>query len=313
VALNASGGSTNHALHLVAMARACGLIIDWHDIAAISAVTPLLARIYPNGAADVNHFQAAGGTQFVLRELIAAGLMYGDVNPVAGSGLSLYTREPYLDDGVLAWRDAVAESLDRSVLRPVADAFAADGGLKLVQGNLGRAVVKVSAVPADRRAIIAPVRIYNDQAELHADFNSGKLDGADVVAVVRFQGPRANGMPELHKLTPPLSVLQDRGQRVALLTDGRMSGASGTVLAAIHVTPEAVTGGPLAKLRDGDIVRLDPDAGVLEAQVSAETWAQRESATPPTGRVQGAGRELFSFFRNHAADAESGGGPLFSE
>ncbi|MGD2134219.1 MAG: phosphogluconate dehydratase, partial [Maricaulaceae bacterium] len=245
VALNASGGSTNHALHLVAMARACGLIIDWNDLAEVSAVTPLLARIYPNGAADVNHFQAAGGTQLLIRELIDAGLLFPEVETAAGTGLAAYAREPFLKDGVLAWRDAPEESLDLDIVRPVADPFDAEGGLRLVSGNLGRAIVKVSAVPAECRTIEAPVRIFDDQAALTKAFEAGALDGGDLVAAVRFQGPRANGMPELHKLTPPLSVLQDRGQRVALLTDGRMSGASGAVLAAIHVTPEAADGGPL--------------------------------------------------------------------
>lgn len=310
VALLASGGSTNHAIHLVAMAAACGIVIDWEDLSRLSSVTPLLARVYPNGVADVNHFQAAGGTQFVIRELIDLGVMIGEAETMAGSGLSAYTKEPYLADGRLVWRDAPKESLDDSVLRPASHPFDAEGGLRLVQGNLGRAVVKVSSVPADRRAITAPARIYDDQAALAADFKAGKLDGIDFVAVVRFQGPQANGMPELHSLTPALSVMQDRGQRVALLTDGRMSGASGAVLAAIHATPEVLTGGPLGKLRDGDLVRIDAAAGVLEAQVNAETWAARPVAVRPPQRMQGLGREMFGLFRAHAVSAEEGGGIL---
>lgn len=311
VALLASGGSTNHAIHLVAMAAACGVVIDWEDLSRLSSVTPLLARVYPNGVADVNHFQAAGGTQFVIRELIALGVMIGDAETMAGPGLSAYTHEPYLADGELAWRAAPAASLDESVLRAASNPFDAEGGLRLVQGNLGRAVVKVSSVPADRRSILAPARIYDDQAALAADFNAGRLDGLDFVAVVRFQGPQANGMPELHSLTPALSVMQDRGQRVALLTDGRMSGASGAVLAAIHATPEVLTGGPLGKLRDGDPVRIDAAAGVLEAQVNAEVWADRPVAVRPPQRMQGLGREMFGLFRAHAASAEEGGG-IFS-
>ena len=308
VALLASGGSTNHAIHLVAMAAACGVIVDWEDLSRLSSVTPLLARVYPNGVADVNHFQAAGGTQFVIRELIKLGVMIGDAETMVGPGLSADTREPFLADGKLAWRDAPQNSLDASVLRAASDPFDSEGGLRLVQGNLGRAVVKVSSVPADRRAITAPARIYDDQEARAADFKAGKLDGADFVAVVRFQGPQANGMPELHSLTPALSVMQDRGQRVALLTDGRMSGASGAVLAAIHATPEVLTGGPLGKLRDGDIVRIDAASGVMEAQVNAETWAARSVAVRPPQRVQGLGREMFGLFRAHAASAEQGGG-----
>jgi len=312
VALLASGGSTNHAIHLVAMAAACGIVIDWEDLSRLSSVTPLLARIYPNGVADVNHFQAAGGTQFLIRELIALGVMCGDAATMAGPGLSSYTKEPYLADGRLAWREAPQASLDESVLRPGERPFDAEGGLRLVQGNLGRAVVKVSAVPQDRRAILAPARIYDDQEALAADFKAGQLDGLDFVAVVRFQGPQANGMPELHALTPALSVMQDRGQRVALLTDGRMSGASGAVLAAIHVTPEVLCGGALGKLRDGDLVRIDAAAGVMEAQVGAEDWSRREIATRgkpgARGPGRGLGREMFGMFRARAASAEEGGG-----
>ena len=311
VALLASGGSTNHAIHLVAMAAACGIVIDWEDLSRLSSVTPLLARVYPNGVADVNHFQAAGGTQFVIRELISLGVLCADAMTMAGPGLSAYTQEPYLSDGRLAWREAPATTLDTSVLRPGSDPFDGEGGLRLVQGNLGRAVVKVSAVPVDRRAITVPARVYDSQEALAEDFASGKLNGIDFVAVVRFQGPQANGMPELHSLTPALSVMQDRGQRVALLTDGRMSGASGAVLAAIHATPEVLSGGPLGKLRDGDVVRIDAVAGVLEAQVSAEIWAARALPERNPERVRGLGRDMFGLFRANAASAEEGGG-IFS-
>ena len=311
VALLASGGSTNHAIHLVAMAAACGIVIDWEDLSRLSSVTPLLARVYPNGVADVNHFQAAGGTQFVIRELISLGVLCADAMTMAGPGLSAYTQEPYLSDGRLAWREAPATTLDPSVLRPGSDPFDGEGGLRLVQGNLGRAVVKVSAVPVDRRAITAPARVYDSQEALAEDFATGKLNGIDFVAVVRFQGPQANGMPELHSLTPALSVMQDRGQRVALLTDGRMSGASGAVLAAIHATPEVLSGGPLGKLRDGDVVRIDAVAGVLEAQVSAEIWVARALPERNPERVRGLGRDMFGLFRANAASAEEGGG-IFS-
>jgi phosphogluconate dehydratase len=307
-ALLASGGSTNHAIHLVAMARACGIIMDWEDLSRLSSVTPLLARVYPNGSADVNHFQAAGGTQFMIRELIKAGLMYGDAITMAAGGLSAYTYEPHLIDGALNWRPGVERSLDESVLRPASQPFDSEGGLKLVSGNLGRAIVKVSAVPPNSRSITAPVRVYDHQSALTADFKAGKLDGVDFVAVIRFQGPRANGMPELHALTPPLSVLQDRGQRVALLTDGRMSGASGAVLAAIHTTPETVCGGPLGKLRDGDVVCINAAAGLLEAQVPHEEWVKRPQAEEHADRPRGVGRDMFGLIRSHAASAEEGGG-----
>ncbi|MFZ4122629.1 MAG: phosphogluconate dehydratase [Caulobacterales bacterium] len=313
VALLASGGSTNHAIHLVAMARASGILLDWEDLSRLSSVTPLLARIYPNGVADVNHFQAAGGTQFMIRELMKSGLMIGEVKTMATEGLAAYTREPFLKGSQVAWRDAPAQSLDQSVLKGCEDPFDAEGGLKLVAGNLGRAIVKVSAVPSNRRAIVAPARVFNDQAELSAAVHSGQLDGKDFIAVVRFQGPRANGMPELHSLTPPLSVLQDRGQRVALLTDGRMSGASGAILAAIHVTPEAYCGGALAKVRDGDVIRIDPDAHVFEAQVNDQEWNARPVAQRQELRVRGAGRDMFARFRAEASSAEEGGSALYWE
>lgn len=313
VALLATGGSTNHAIHFVAMARSVGLIVDWEDMAALSVATPLLARVYPNGVADVNHFHAAGGTAFVLRELLGAGLLHGDVMTCAGHGLDAHAMEPTLHDGQLIWRDPPADSLDLSVLRPVSAPFEAEGGLRRVQGNLGRAIVKTSAVAPDRRSLTAPALVFDSQADLDAAFKAGKLDGRDLIAVVRFQGPRANGMPELHKLTPPLSVLQDRGQRVALVTDGRMSGASGTVLAAIHVTPEALGGGPLDRVQDGDVIHLDANTGTLEVQVAPDVLAARTPARQPPQPRSGVGRELFSLFRRNAAGAEHGGGPLFEE
>ena len=307
VGLLATGGSTNHTIHLVAMARAAGIVIDWDDFSALSAAVPLIARIYPNGGADINHFHAAGGTAFVIRELLDAGLLHGDVRTVCGTELRAYTQEPWLDEGKLAWRDGAAQSGDREVLRPAADPFSADGGLKLLQGNLGRSVIKVSAVKPERRCVEAPVRIFASQEAVSAAFKAGELH-RDVIVVVRGQGPRANGMPELHKLTPALSALQAKGHKVALVTDGRMSGASGTVPAAIHVSPEAHCGGPLGKLREGDVVRLDSNAGRLEALVNAELWAQRAVESPPSHAQFGMGRELFALFRAHAASAEQGGG-----
>ena len=306
VGLLATGGSTNHTIHLVAMARAAGILINWDDFCDLSPWVPLLARIYPNGNADVNHFQAAGGMGFVIRELLAAGLLHADTRTVAGLGLAAYTKEPWLKDGELAWRAAPTESLDTNVLRPVADAFSSEGGLKLLSGNLGRAVIKISAVKPEHRIVEAPARVFDDQQQVSAAFAAGELD-RDVVVVVRFQGPRANGMPELHSLTPPLTVLQKRGHQVALVTDGRMSGASGSVPAAIHLTPECVKGGALARVRDGDLLRLDSIEGRLEALVPAETWQQRELAKGSlSGNDYGFGRELFSTFRATAGDAEGG-------
>ncbi len=307
VGLLATGGSTNHTIHLVAMARAAGVVIDWDDFSALSAVVPLIARVYPNGAADVNHFHAAGGMAFVIRELIGAGLLHGDVRTVCGADLHAYTQEPWLDEGKLAWRDGSAQSGDLNVLRPASDPFSADGGLKLLQGNLGRAVIKVSAVKPERRSVEAPARIFDTQEAVSAAFKAGELN-RDVIVVVRGQGPRANGMPELHKLTPALAALQSHGHKVALVTDGRMSGASGSVPAAIHVSPEVHCGGPLGKLRDGDIVRLDSNTGALEALVNAETWAHRSVEMPAASGNWGMGRELFEMFRAQAATAEQGGG-----
>ena len=313
VGLAATGGSTNHAIHLVAIARAAGIAIDWDDLDALSRVTPLLARIYPNGSADVNHFHAAGGLGFAIGELIGAGLLHPDIACVHGGDLRQQAMEPWLDDLALRWRAPPATSLDPSVLRGVAMPFDAEGGLRRLAGNLGRAVVKVSAVAPAHRSITAPARVFDSQDAVLDAFRAGTLEG-DFVCVVRGQGPRANGMPELHKLTPTLGVLQDRGQRIALLTDGRMSGASGKVLAAIHVTPEAIDGGALARLRDGDRVRIDADAGTFDAQVDAAEWRAREPARTidPSSRT-GMGRELFGLMRANAGTAEQGACSLFAD
>ncbi|WP_301174303.1 phosphogluconate dehydratase [Actinomadura geliboluensis] len=307
VALLATGGSTNHTLHLVAMAAAAGIELTWDDFDELSAVTPLLTRLYPNGTADVNHFHAAGGTAFLIGELIDAGLLHEDARTVGGATLAAYRNVPEYAAGKAEWRSTVTESGDTSVLRPVADPFDTHGGLHTVRGNLGRAVIKVSAVKPEHRTIEAPARVFDSQEQLQEAFAAGELD-RDVVAVVRNQGPRANGMPELHRLTPPLSVLQDRGHRVALVTDGRMSGASGAVPAAIHVSPEAAAGGPLARVRDGDIVRLDADGGVLEVLVPEEEFAAREPAAAASGQTYGTGRELFQAFRDAVGPAERGAG-----
>jgi len=313
VALLATGGSTNHLIHWVAVARAAGLLIDWTDFADLSAVVPLLARVYPNGEADVNQFQAAGGPGHVIGELLAAGLMHGDVATVGEGGLAAYGQVPALDEAAspprLRWAPPEAALADERVVRPVARPFSPTGGLRLLTGNLGRAVIKTSAVPEDRHVVEAPARIFTSQEAMLAAFKAGELE-RDVVVVVRFQGPRANGMPELHKLTPPLAVLQGRGFQVALVTDGRMSGASGKVPAAIHVSPEALAGGPLARLRDGDVVRLDATAGTLEARVDAAAWAQRENAARPADEAEAhehdLGRDLFAGFRRHVTSAEEG-------
>ena len=308
-ALLATGGSTNHLIHWVAVARAAGILIDWDDFSELSSVVPLLSRVYPNGSADVNAFEAAGGPGFILRELVASGRAHGDVTTVRGSGLQAYATVPAVVEGALQWRPRPAASGDESVLRPAAAPFSPTGGLRLLQGNLGRAVIKVSAVPEDRHIIEAPARVFDSQQALQAAFKAGELD-CDVVAVVRFQGPRANGMPELHNLTPPLGVLQDKGYRVALFTDGRMSGASGKVPAAIHASPEALAGGALARVRDGDRIRLDAVAGTLEALVPPQEWAAREpasrSAAEADGSAHGLGRELFAGMRRNVASAEEG-------
>ena len=309
VALLATGGSTNHLIHWVAVARAAGILIDWDDFSALSAVVPLLSRVYPNGTADVNQFQAAGGPGYVIGQLLQAGLMHGDVLTVrAGEGLSAYARRPALQGDGLVWQDITASG-DDTVLRPATAPFSATGGLKLLAGNLGRSVIKVSAVPDTHHVIEAPARVFDSQEALQHAFKAGELD-RDVVCVVRWQGPRANGMPELHKLTPPLAVLQGKGYRVALVTDGRMSGASGKVPAAIHVSPEASNGGPLAKVRDGDRVRLDAVTGTLQVLCTEQEWNARPLATMPDAlrraNGRGWGRELFAGFRTHANSAEEG-------
>jgi len=309
VGLLATGGSTNHTLHLVAIARAAGIEIDWDDFSDLSHVTPLLARVYPNGSKDVNHLHAAGGMAFVVRELLDAGLAHDDVMTVAGPGLRHYQTEPFLHDGALVWREGRETSLDAEVLRPASDPFDKHGGITLVAGNLGRAVIKVSAVKPEHHVIEAPAKVFDDQEELQAAFKAGELTG-DFIAVVRFQGPKANGMPELHNLSPTLGVLLDRGQKVALVTDGRMSGASGKTPAALHVTPEAMDGGALAYLRDGDLIRLDADAGVLEVKVDAAELMRRPAATKsPDGF--GFGRELFAHMRRAVGPAEAGASVLF--
>ncbi|MEO6972320.1 MAG: phosphogluconate dehydratase [Rhodoferax sp.] len=308
VGLLATGGSTNHTIHLVAIARAAGITISWDDFRDLSDVVPLVVRVYPNGKADVNHFQAAGGMGFVIGELLDAGLLHADTLTVAGAGgLRRYCQQPFLQDGTLAWRDTPKASGDASVLATVAAPFSVDGGLKLLVGNIGRAVIKTSAVKPEHRVVQAPAIVFESQEAVMAAFDRGELQ-RDFVAIVRFQGPRANGMPELHKLTPLLSVLQEQGFHVALVTDGRMSGASGKVPAAIHVTPECLLGGPLALIRSGDIVLLDAERGVLEAQVDAAQWQARQPATADlSDSHHGMGRELFATFRANALGAEHGG------
>ena len=306
IALLATGGSTNHTLHLVAIAKAGGIVIDWTDFDELSSVVPLLTRIYPNGDADVNHFHAAGGTPFVIRELLNAGLLHDDVTTILGKGLYAHTVEPKLDGNGVTWHDAPRESGDATVLRKPAAPFSADGGLRLVSGNLGRAVIKVSAVKPEHRIVHAPAIVFNSQDAFLKAYKAGELD-RDFVAVLRFQGPRANGMPELHSLTPALSNLQDAGRHVALVTDGRMSGASGKVPAAIHVSPEVLVGGPLGRVRDGDMIRLDADAGVLQALVPESEWQARGMEQVDLGHNQiGMGRELFAIFRNGVSEAEQG-------
>ncbi|MFM2406839.1 MAG: hypothetical protein RL223_4719, partial [Pseudomonadota bacterium] len=313
VALLATGGSTNHLIHWVAVARSAGILIDWTDFSELSACTPLLARVYPNGKADVNQFQAAGGPGFVLRELLDSGCLHGDVLTVAEGGMAAYGRVPVLAaqgaDGVLAWRALPAAPIDDQIVRTAAAPFGESGGLKLLAGNLGRGVMKVSAVPEDRHVVEAPAIVFDSQEALQQAFKRGELE-RDFVAVVRFQGPRANGMPELHKLTPPLAVLQDRGFRVALVTDGRMSGASGKVPAAIHVSPEVLGGGPLGKVRSGDVVRVDAVAGTLDALVGADEWVARAIEARPADladdAAHGLGRELFGGMRRNVLSAEEG-------
>ena len=307
IGLMATGGSTNHTMHLVAMARAAGVILNWDDFDEISNIIPLLIRVYPNGQADVNHFAAAGGLPFVIRELRENGLLHDDVDTVVGHGMQAYTQEPFLDNDQLVWRDATAQSLNDEILRTFDNPFSPNGGLRLMKGNVGRGVIKVSAVKDSHRIIEAPAIVFNDQKEVLTAFERGELDGKDFVCVVRFQGARANGMPELHKLTPPLAILLDRGQKVALVTDGRMSGASGKVPASIHMSPEASMGGGIGKIQTGDLIRFDSVTGELTALVDEKEWAVREiPAADLSKNHYGVGRELFAGFRAQTSSAETG-------
>jgi len=310
VGLLATGGSTNHAIHIPAMARAAGIVVDWEDFDRLSGAVPLVARVYPNGAGDVNHFHAAGGMSYVIASLIDAGLLHDDILTVAGGRLRDHAKDPRFSGEDLVFEDAPSESLDEVMLRSPDRPFQADGGMRLVRGNLGRATFKTSAVDPQRRTIEAPARVFDDQDDVLAAFKAGELE-RDVVVVVRFQGPRANGMPELHKLTPQLGVLQDRGHKVALVTDGRMSGASGKVPAAIHLSPEAMGGGPIGRIRDGDVIRLCAEDGLLEVLVDEAEWRGREEAAPPAPAV-GTGRELFAFMRHGADGAEQGGSAMLA-
>lgn len=313
VGLLATGGSTNHTMHLVAVAKAAGYNINWDDFADISKAVPLLTRIYPNGSADINHFTAAGGMALLIRELLEGGLLHNDVNTICGKGLEQYTKEPAIVDGELVWRDGPTESYDKEVVASVKEPFKVDGGLSVLCGNLGRAVMKTSALKEPHCKIKAPAVVFEDQFELHAAFKAGELD-KDCVVVVRFQGPSAIGMPELHSLTPPLAVLQDRGFKVALVTDGRMSGASGKVPAAIHVTPEAIKGGMLAKVQTGDMVELNTQTGAMDVLLSDEELAKRESKVTDVAKHQiGMGREMFAGMRSTLTGAEQGACSLFFE
>ncbi|WP_293023276.1 phosphogluconate dehydratase [Pandoraea sp.] len=309
VGLLATGGSTNHTLHLVAMARAAGLLLTWQDIAELSEAVPLLTRIYPNGSADVNQFQAAGGLNFVIRELLAGGLLHADAGTVMGAGLDAYTQEAGLQDNALCWRPAPQASLDESIVRPLSNPFASEGGLRVLHGNLGQAIVKSSALKPEQHRVRAPARVFSSQEDAQAAFKAGEL-ARDVVVVVRFQGPQANGMPELHKLMPMLGLLQDQGHRVALVTDGRMSGASGKVPAAIHVSPEAIAGGPLSRVRDGDVIELDATTRRLTCEVSENDMARRETAAPPE-RALDPWRNMLGLFRHHVGTAPLGASVLF--
>ncbi|HVF94728.1 MAG TPA: phosphogluconate dehydratase [Sphingomonas sp.] len=309
VGLLATGGSTNHLLHVPAIARAAGIVIDWDDFDRLSRAVPLIARVYPNGSADVNAFEAAGGMPYVIRELIAGGYLHRDIMTIASNDLGAFAEKPVLDDDRLAWMP-VGDSGDDTILRPAAAPFSADGGMRILAGNIGRACIKVSAVDRTRWVIEAPAMVFDDQLDVLEAFKRGELE-RDVVVVVRFQGPRANGMPELHKLTPPLGVLQNRGFRVALVTDGRMSGASGKVPCAIHCSPEALGGGAIGRIRDGDMIRVDAESGMLEALVDADEWEARPlpEQVPP---VQGMGRELFGMFRGLADEAEKGASAMLA-
>ncbi|CAM3916223.1 phosphogluconate dehydratase [Phaeobacter inhibens] len=305
VGLMTTGGSTNLLIHLIAMARAGGIILDWQDFSELSDVVPLLARVYPNGLADVNHFHAAGGLGYVIGQLLNSGHLHADTRTVAGSGLESYTAEPFLSDDGLVWKPGAAETLNDKIIRPASDPFQSTGGLSRLSGNLGTGVMKISAVAEEHRVVEAPARVFHDQEEAKAAFKAGELDKGDVVIVVRFQGPKANGMPELHSMTPFLGIMQGRGQKVALVTDGRMSGASGKIPSAIHVVPEALDGGPISKLRDGDMVRVDALTGTLE--VKAEGFDDRDPVVADLSAYQhGTGREMFALFRNAVTSADTG-------
>ena len=307
IGLMATGGSTNHTMHLVAMARAAGVILNWDDFDEISSIIPLLIRVYPNGQADVNHFAAAGGLPFVIRELRENGLLHDDVDTVIGHGMAAYTQEPFLDNGKLVWKDATEKSLNEDILRTYDNPFSPDGGLKLMKGNIGRGVIKVSAMKPNTFVIEAPAIVFDDQRDVLAAFERGELDGKDFVCVVRYQGARANGMPELHKLTPPLAILQDRGQKVALVTDGRMSGASGKVPAAIHMSPEALMGGGIGKIKTGDLIQFNAHTGELNVLVDAKEFDARVAPMPDLSKnTHGIGRELFAGFRSQTSSAETG-------
>jgi phosphogluconate dehydratase len=304
VGLLATGGSTNHTIHIVAIAAAAGIQIDWQDFSDLSAVVPQLSRVYPNGTADVNHFHAAGGLGFLIADMLENGLLHEDVNTILGSGLRKYCQEPRVVEGKLEWSEVQIKSLDADILRPCSNPFSTHGGLQLVTGNLGRAVVKTSAVDTKHHSITAPARVFHSQQAFVDAFNSDELE-QDFVAVLSQQGPRANGMPELHKLTPYLGVLQNQGFKVALVTDGRMSGASGKVLSAIQVTPEAVAGGPISKIRDGDMINIDAEKGIL-ALIGDNEFDAREVTDADVGAQTGMGRELFAAFRDRATGAEKG-------
>ena len=311
VGLLATGGSTNHTMHLIAVARSAGYIINWNDFSDISNAVPLLTRIYPNGSADINHFVAAGGMSLLIKQLLDAGLLHNDVNTICGEGLDFYTKEPMLKDGELEWRDGPTESLDKEVLATVETPFKPDGGLSVLEGNLGRGVIKTSALRTPHCTIKAPAVVFEDQFDLDAAFKAGDLD-KDCIVVVRFQGPSAIGMPELHRLTPPLGVLQDKGFKVALVTDGRMSGASGKVPAAIHVTPEAYKGGLLAKVEAGDLIELNTETGALTLHVDEATLEAREAKPADIGHHHiGMGREMFGGMRAILTGAEEGACSLF--
>jgi phosphogluconate dehydratase len=309
IVLLATGGSTNHLIHLPAIARSAGIVIDWEDFDRLSRSVPLLTRVYPNGSADVNGFEDAGGPAFVIRELLGGGLMHGDTVTVAAGGMAAYGRKPRIEGDALTWPELPAESGDDSIVRTLDAPFSPEGGFRILTGNLGRACIKVSAVERERWTIEAPARVFSDQAAVQAAFKAGELD-RDVVVVVRFQGPKANGMPELHKLTPPLGVIQNRGFKVALVTDGRMSGASGKVPCAIHLSPEALGGGPIGRIRDGDIIRVCAEEGVLQALVDPAEWDAREAAAAPPP-ADGTGRELFAMMRQ-ADEAELGASAMLA-